>query len=148
MSDIRWLNNHIVDLTKTPWDKEKSDPAKGKFVFTGAKVYQKRGVDSPWKFGFFIRYSPPYRELSMMEATFGVTPVLASEALAYPEGLTPNAAGYYQFDDVILAKEPRERFLKRRAEAVADIDRGKKAEANKFLEESDSVGAKTDIFDA
>ncbi len=147
MNDIRWLNAHIVDLTKTPWDKEKSDPAKGKYVFTGPKVYQKRGCDSPWKFGFFIRYMPPYGDVSMQEATYGITPVKASEALAYPEGLNPNAEGYYQVNDVILAKEPKISFLKRRKDAVDESNRGKAAAEGQFKQEGENIGSKVEFYD-
>ncbi len=147
MNDIRWLNAHLVDLVKTPWDKEKSNPAKGEFVFTGPKVYYKRGHESPWKVGFFIRYAPPYRELTMMEATYGITPIKAVDALVFPEGLRPNAEGYYQFDDVILAKEPKMSFLKRRKEAVDDIDRGRKAEQGKLIQEGEELGSKVEFYD-
>ncbi len=147
MNDIRWLNDHFVDLVKTPWDKEKSHPEKGEFVFTGPKVYYRRGHDSPWKVGFFIRYSPPYRELTMMEATYGITPIKAVDALVYPEGLRPNVEGYYQFDDVILAKEPKMSFLKRRKDAVEETDRRQKTEMNKFVQEGAELGSKVGFYD-
>jgi len=145
MNDVKWLGDHIVDLTKTPWDKAKSKPEKGEFVFTGPKVYQRRGSDSPWKFGFFIRYAPPYNELTMMPATYGITPVLASEALAYPEGLVPNSNGYYQFGDVILAKESRESFLRRRADSIGGTDRQIRAEKSKFKEDVENSGSKAEM---
>jgi hypothetical protein len=147
MSDIRWLNNHIVDLSKTDWDKEKSDPAKGQFVFKGPKVYFKRGDGSDWRVGFFIRYAPPYRDLSMMEFTMQTTPIKAIDALAYPEGLRPNAEGYYQFDDVILAKEPKMHYLRRREAAVKGTDDQIKSERGSLAVEGEKAGAKVNFYD-
>ncbi len=146
MNDVKWFTDHIVDLTKTPWDKEKSKPEKGEFVFTGAKVYQRRGSTAPWKFGFWIRYAPPYRELTSMPAQYQISPVKAADCLAWPEGLAPNVEGYYQFDDVILAKEPMRHFLERRSESVAEIDRTKKAAMGQFEQEAESAGVKAEAY--
>jgi hypothetical protein len=147
MSNIRWFNTHIVDLTKTPWDKEKSNPSKGEFVFTGPKVYFKRGDGSPWRVGFLIRYTPPYRELSMMEFTMQTTPIKAADCLAFPEGLRPNELGYYQFDDVILAKEPKMHYLKRREAAVKGTDEQIKSEKGGLVNEGSMAGSKVDFYE-
>lgn len=149
MNDIRWLNSHIIDLTKTPWDKEKSNPVKGEFVFTGTKVYYKqRGYDSPWKVGFFIRYAPPYSELTMAEAMMGISPVKAVDCLAIPEGVRPNAEGYYQVGDVILAKEAKIDFLKRRKASVEKGESGAKSVKDAFSNEVEGqTGLKAEIYD-
>jgi hypothetical protein len=152
MNDIRWINSHIVDLRKTPWDKEASKPEKGEYVFTGPKVYYKqRGKEEDFKVGFFLRYAPPYRELTMMEAMMGITPVRYADNLYFPEGVRPNAEGYYQVGDVILAKENKVDYLKRRAHSVKMGEAGTSVAKEKFKSDVKAAGAQegcnVEVFD-
>ena len=152
MNDIRFLNSHIIDLRKTPWDAEKSNPEKGEYVFTGPKQYYKPlGKEEEYKVGFILRYAPPYREITMSEAMYGITPVRAVDKMYMPEGVRPNAEGYFQVGDVILAKEPKISYLARRKQSVEMSTGGQKAAMDKFKVEAKNEAAKegatTEVFD-
>jgi len=147
MRDIRWFNNHIIDLSKSKWDKEKSNPEKAEYVFTEKVYYRPVKYDSPWKVGFFIRYVPPYRDINYMAATQETTPVKATDCLFVPEGIAPNEVGYFQLDDVILAKEPKMHFRERRRDAIEASEGARKAVGNKFLQEAEEAGTKGEVYD-
>jgi hypothetical protein len=115
LRDIR-----IVDLKHSIWDKEKSEPKKGKYIFKKkVKInYFDKGKRPEWWF-YLCRYDSRnnYRELSEMRYTLDATPVTLGEDEYWPEGLVPNAEGHYVFGDLILVKYPLITYLKNRQRA-------------------------------
>ena len=145
---IQFVNEHIVDLRKAKWDKGKSNPSKGEFVFLGEKVYYKpRGANRDKEYKLrWVRYEPPYRDYNMEKAMYHVLPVKAVEALYYPEGCEINAEGYFQYGDVVLVREPLLEYLGRRDVAVRAGDGGAKQHLEQFKQESAEKGVVVENF--
>lgn len=145
---IQFINEHIIDLRKTKWDKGKSNPSKGDFVFLGEKVYYKpkgANMDKEWKLRW-VRFEPPYRDFNMEKAMYHVVPVKAGDAMYYPEGCEINAEGYFQYGDVVLVREPRLEYLERRDKAVRLGEGGAKASLEQFKAEAAEKGVVVDNF--
>jgi len=102
--DLAELNTHIVDLNRSPWDKERSDRAKGIYYFNGPKVYIKKSDydDSASRPAHVLKWIDVDR-LPYMRAKFGAEPVTPSDPY-WPEPMPPNAEGHYKYIDAILVK--------------------------------------------
>lgn len=101
--DLAELNTHIVDLNRSDWDKERSDPKNGIYYFT-SKVYIKTS-------DYFDAASRPSHILKFIDAErlpdyrskFGASPVTTSDPY-WPEPMVPNADGKYIYIDAMLVK--------------------------------------------
>jgi len=141
--NLMFVQTHTVDLRRSRWDETSSDPDKGVFNFMEKHYVPTRptGVKREHHLTW-TRYDPTngYRELSMARAN-GYSPVLPSQKLYFPEGAFINAAGYWQFGDLILTACPRELYLERRRDAVEQGAAGKDAAAKQFEATAAAAGA-------
>ena len=117
--DLKAVNDNIVDLRKSAWDKKTSDPDNGVYVFTKTvKVPMRNRADCEHDLTW-SRYdaSNGYRELNAHRAE-GFLPVLVNQQLYFPMGAYKNPAGLWQYEDVVLMMRPMILFLQSRKEAV------------------------------
>lgn len=137
--EIKW-----VDLKRSKWDKEKSDPKKGKYVFEpGGKAYisyadkTKWPASSPIYFLSWSRYDPQnnFRDLLRDKYSKGYTEVNVNEDdWIWPEPLVPNESGWYIIPggDLIVMKRPLVDELKDRLAAKAQSDMAAAATLQSF----------------
>jgi hypothetical protein len=106
--DLGELINHIVDLNRSDWDKERSDRAGGVYFFN-SKVYVKTSdyYDAASRPQHILKFVDVDR-LPDYRAKFGASPVTTSDPY-WPEPMVPNADGKYIYIDAILAKIPQMR---------------------------------------
>jgi hypothetical protein len=142
----------IVDLKRSVWDKDKSEPTKGRYKFT-KKVYLKnkdyddRAVRPRWVF-IWNRWEKnnDYLEFKEWESYYDAEAVKVGDDF-WPEPLTPKADGSYQFKDAILMKIPLMVWLKKKAEDSARYDQQRKAIQGEFDRLADSHGAKLEMLE-
>jgi len=112
LSEIRF-----IDLKHSKWDKQKSNPKKGKYVWIDKKhvSYDDKGNHPGYLFRW-NRNDP--KDIADWEIKFRFSLVNVSEGLVYPEGGAQiDAEGHYVFGDCILMKiTPEDYFAKRKPE--------------------------------
>jgi hypothetical protein len=103
--DLADVQQHIVDLNRTPWDKERSVREKGIYHFTGPKVYIKKSdyEDSASRPKHILKFISKEDSLPHYRAKFGAEPVTINDQY-WPEPMVPNAEGQYVIIDAILVK--------------------------------------------
>lgn len=137
----------IVDLKRSTWDKEKSDPSKGRYRFT-KKVYVKnsdyddRATRPRWVF-IWNRWEKAndYLEFKEWEQFYDAEAVKAGDDY-WPEPLSPKADGTYQWKDSILMKVPLLVWLRKKAEDAARYDKQRESLQGEFDRLAESHGAK------
>ena len=138
----------VIDLRYSEWDKEKSKPRAGRYVFT-KKVYVSWGAEGrvpPWWFSW-CRYDPRsnYRELMEWQADYNATPVVFNEDPYWPETIAVNTEGYYQNGDVVLVKSPLIEHLERRLEEKRLTEGGGYKKLQQFMQQVRHDAAKHGI---
>ena len=121
--DLKAVNDSIVDLRRSTWDKATSTPAEGVYNFTKKTLVPMRGQANNEHELTWSRYAPEngYRELNAHRAE-GFVPVLASMGMYYPQGAFVNPAGMWQYGDAVLIMRPMTMFLEKRAQDVGASD--------------------------
>lgn len=106
--EFREISKRIVDLKNSKWDKEKSNPEKGVYVFTDKKYvnYRNPKLRPEWAFTW-CRYSPhnAYRELSEWKYLYNAVPVTTADPY-WPETLVPDGEHKYVIGDLVFVKMP------------------------------------------
>lgn len=140
--DLKQVNDSIVDLRKSTWDKATSNPKEGIFNFTKKVTVPMRGNSGAEHELTWSRYAAEngYRELNAHRAE-GFVPVLADQGLYYPQGAFKNAAGMWQYGDVVLIMRPMVQFLRKRKEDVTAGFEAVKANQRKFESELAADGS-------
>ena len=123
------VNKTIVDLNRTEWAKEHSDPARGIYQFTGDKVYVKRSdySDAAARPAHVLKWigfedeeaSASFRRYRQM---YGAEPVTVDDPY-FPELAEIDSSGHYRYMDTILVKIPLVTWLKK---AVSDKEKAKR----------------------
>jgi hypothetical protein len=103
--DLADVKEHIVDLNRTSWDKERSVREKGQYYFNGPKVYVKTSdyLDSASRPKHLLKFISKDDSLPHYRAKFGAEPVTIHDPY-WPEPMVPNAEGQYVIIDAILIK--------------------------------------------
>ena len=119
-----------VDLIRSDWDKNKSRPEEGFYVFR-EKVYLKSTDydDSdlrPKHVCIWNRYDKVnnFREFTEWQRDLNADAVTVEDPY-WPEGIAPNSEGHYVHMDSILMKVPTERWIKKRRDDMARYDKGR-----------------------
>jgi len=108
MLDMKQIK--VVDLTRSDWDKTKSDRKKGKYVFTGKKTYI---IDKNYKAASlrpdhklkWCTVTPGMMLCKAWELNYNFSYVMYNDPY-WPEPIEPNADGHYVYGDAILMKCP------------------------------------------
>lgn len=141
----------FIDLTKSDWDREKSDPENGIYVFAeGGKAYLEysHGLLPPHHVTW-CRYAPeskpPLRDLHEWRINWGYEPVKVDDYDYIPEGVPPNSDGWFVFSDLVLVKTDLIKYVEKREQELA---LAKAQRANKPIDGfQDSLPAQSTITD-
>ena len=141
----------IVDLKRSVWDKKKSDPSKGEYVFEKIVYYRNRdfaeGYIHPYKLKW-CKYSEndyprPFSTFNKWKMNYKATPVTVGDDY-WPEGFVPDNSGYYVNLDLILVKIPIEEHMKHRKEAVRRSEMAVKNVKKNFVQDVRKAGIEID----
>jgi hypothetical protein len=111
----------IVDLKRSDWDKRKSDPSKGQYVFN-KKIYYKNkdfqeGYVHPYKIKWCkyseYDYPRPFSSYHKWQKVFKATPLTIGDDY-WPEDFVPDAEGKYVDMDLVCVKIPIEVHVEHR----------------------------------
>jgi hypothetical protein len=143
--DLKKVGEMIVDLRRSAWDKKTSDPATGNYNFTKIAYVPTKGTADCEHELTWSRYSEVngYRELHGHRAE-GYVPVLVSDGLYFPRGAHPNAAGMWQFEDVVLIMRPKIMELEKRANDVGTSDNMAKQILNRYDAEARGMDSRAE----
>lgn len=143
----------FVDLTRSVWDREKSQPLKGRYYFS-KKVYVKNSDYSditirPRHVLSWNRWDKvnDYLEFKEWQAELDAEAVNVGDNLYWPEPLTPKADGTYQWKDSILMQVPFEKHMQARKEAKDRADAMSVQNKQEFKTLAESEGAAIDMPD-
>jgi len=111
MIPLQKLNKMIVDLKKSGVDKEKSNPAKGEYVFKNPKVYYKKSDRPDYVIKWCVMQNSDNNNpmIPLTEAwkyQYGFDFVKSSEFDYAVESIRPNGDGYFRVGDAVLMKIP------------------------------------------
>jgi len=116
----------IVDMKHSKWDKQKSNPDKGEYVFTNKKYvdYNDTGrkLDYFWQWG-----DVEPGELNRWKYAWNYSEVRAEDNLFWPEGIAPDADGRYVFRDAILLKIKVKDYAAKRKPEIEQSERATRA---------------------
>ena len=138
------LKKRMVDLRRSEWDKERSSPKDGKYVWT-KKVYLQtkdyRDDMTRPKFKYrWVAYdkNDDFASFQHWRMNYGATPVdYKDEATeVYQEPLVPDAEGHYRFMDMILMKLPVENEVGRVIDNRKQFDKAAEGLQKKFSSEA------------
>jgi hypothetical protein len=126
LSDIK---DKIVDLNRSKWDKENSEPGRGFYIFT-EKVYLKKSdyndaTSRPAYYLKFVDYCDGENtdNFKSYVMNYEASPVTTSDPY-WPEPLSPNAEDRYVFKDTILVKIPFALWLEKKLKDKKEAARG------------------------
>lgn len=137
---------HIIDLTRSVVDEEKSDKTKGRLVFK-SKVYITNA-------DYRDAQSRPHHKLEWANNHpdgYGVQTYelmgydfVTKDDPYYPDGAKLNAEGHYVFKDVVLMKCDFTAWLKRRARDIEKSERASQRMQKAFVDATveDGTGKK------
>ena len=155
--NLAWIQKHLVDLRRSDWDKERSDPKKGRYLFAdGKKVYlrlddYKDDSTMPRYAYRWVAYdkSDDYRNMRMWQMKYSAEPVRFDDPLVevWPEGVAPDAEGNYRYMDLILMRVPTEVWVDKLIDDKAVADSARKNLDKRFREEAKEAGAEVDEAD-
>lgn len=129
----------IIEVKKSKYDKEKSRPEKGEYVWIEKKYMDQRLFDAEKKWKFTWRKNSP-RAISYDKSVHGYEPVKISEPYV-PEAAVPNSDGNWEFGDLIFSKINLMRYLKQREEDIKLSDNRAKYLRSEFQDNVASSGA-------
>lgn len=141
------LKKRMIDLRRSEYDKERSSPKDGKYVWS-KKVYFKPedNKDAKSRMNFKYRWvaydsNNDFAQFNHWRMNFEATPVDYKEPSTevYPEPLVPNVEGHYRYMDMILMKIPMEIEVDRQIENRARYDKAREGLDKKFQSEVKAV---------
>jgi len=141
------LKKRMVDLRRSEYDKERSSPKDGKYVWT-KKVYLKFSdyKDDNARPNFKYRWvaydsNNDFTQFNHWRMNYEATPVDYKDPSTeiYPEPLVPNAEGHYRYMDMILMKIPIAVEVDRIVDNRQRYDKAREGLDKKFKSEVASV---------
>lgn len=121
----------IVDMKHSKWDKQKSDPAKGKYIFTDKKYVDYN--DTSRKLDYFWQWGDKSGQQRMQwEYGFHYSVVKPEDKLFWPEGVSLDKDGEYSFGDAVLMKIKIDDYKAKRLPEIEASERATKATLEGF----------------
>jgi len=113
-------------MKHSKWDKQKSNPDKGEYVFTDKKYVsyddKSRKLDYFWQWG-----DVEPSELARWKYAWNYSEVRKDDNLFWPEGIAPDADGRYVFRDAILLKITIQDYAAKRKPEIEQSERATRA---------------------
>ena len=141
------MSKPIVDLKRSVWDRKKSRPDLGKYVFE-KKVYYKnsdftQGYIHPYKLKW-CKYSEydrprPFATLDKWKKLFKASFVVVGDDY-WPEDYIPDAEGKYVDMDLVLVKIPIEVHIEHRKRASQKAALEAKGPKQRFVSDTKKAG--------
>lgn len=145
-----YVQDHpIIDLNQSKWDKAKSDPKNGEYVFTERKTIDYRGARAarpPYQFAWCPLTPdtrPPHKEFNRWRMLWGSSFVTINDPY-WPMGVPPDAEGKYVLGDCALVKTPILEYLKKRKKEIEESEMRGDATKRAFFNEAQSYGVGID----
>ncbi|MCK9599320.1 MAG: hypothetical protein M0R06_09785 [Sphaerochaeta sp.] len=141
------LKKRMVDLRRSEYDKERSSPKDGKYLWT-KKVYLKledyRDDNSRPEYKYrWVAYDDKndFAQFNHWRMNYEATPVDYKDpgTEIYPEPLVPNVEGHYRYMDMILMKIPIKVEVDRIVDNRNRYDKAREGLDNKFKSEVRAV---------
>jgi hypothetical protein len=133
----------IVDLNRSKWNKEKSDPKKNRYVFDEKRYMTGTSQAEDNVFFSWCLYVPKSGDGLLMFEDWrmnGWEPVIQGVDPYVVEGASVNVDHYWQFKDVVLMRCKFEDEVKRAEDRDKASRRGAKAALKSFAREIDAMG--------
>lgn len=143
------LKKHMVDLKRSEYDKERSSPKDGRYIWIN-KVYfsPKDYKDSNTRLRNKYRWvayddKNDFAQYNHWRMSYQATPVDYKdvETELYPEPLVPNAEGHYRYMDMILMKIPLEVEVDKVIDNRKQYDKAREGLQKKFQSDTAKEGA-------
>jgi len=142
---------HIVDLNQSEWDKDRSEPEKGRYYFT-KKVYSKSSdyrddAIRPKHVLKWIMYdkAEDFATMNHYRSKYNAETVIAGDPY-WPEPLVPDSEGKYVFPpDTILVKIPLEIWVEKLLLDKQNAKRGHEMADRQFKSETMAESAELDV---
>jgi len=112
----------IIDVKRSEFDKEKSDPAKGKFVWKKKVFISYKSPETRPHFKFSWNRNHEWAIADWQNKWPGCSFVEPQDNYV-PIGLTPNADNHYTFKDVVLMKIPIEEYVNQRKAEIMESEK-------------------------
>lgn len=148
------LKQHMVDLRRSAYDKERSSPKDGKYVWT-KKVYLKFSDyrDDNTRPEFKYRWvafdeKDDFARFNHWRMKFNAVPVDYKDPSTevYPEPLVPNAEGHYRYMDMILMRIPIEAEVDRILDNRNQYDKAREGLDKKFQADAAKLQAASETI--
>ena len=130
----------IIDLRHSTWDKETSDPKKGKYNFTKKALinYSKDdAIRPPWKFAWNLQSEYAYQD---WKNKWPGTEFVTVKDEYFPEGAVLGADGLWHFKDAVLMKIPLLAYVQQRRREIAASEKTPENIRRGFKEETRAYG--------
>ena len=117
LSDIK-----IIDVKRSTFDKEKSDPAKGKYVWVKKVFIDYKSPETRPQFKFSWNRNHEWAVADWQNKWPGCTFVEPHDNFV-PAGLSPNADNHYIFKDAVLMKIPIMEYIEQRKKEIMESEK-------------------------
>jgi hypothetical protein len=129
----------FVDMIHSKWDKQKSNPKKGQYVFTDKK-YVEYG-DEGRRLDYFFRWNRNHPDdIANWKDRWNFSLVNASDKLVWVEGKAPDEEGHYVHGDVILMKIRIEDYIAKRKPEIERSEFARKRMFEGFNRDAQQAG--------
>lgn len=112
----------IIDVKRSTFDKEKSDPAKGKYVWMKKVFIDYKSPEIRPNFRFSWNRNHEWSIADWQNKWPGCTFVMPTDNYV-PAGISPNADNRYIFKDVVLMKIPVEEYISQRKKEIMESEK-------------------------
>ena len=141
------MSRPIVDLKRSDWDRKKSDPDKGKYVFNKKVYYKNRDFKEGYIHPFKLKwckyteydYPRPFATYDLWQKRYKATPVVIGDDY-WPEDERPDNEGKYVDRDLVLVKIPIEVHIEHRKRAVQKSEMQSRSVKKQFVDETKKAG--------
>jgi hypothetical protein len=131
----------IISLEASDWDKEKSDPKKGSYIFNKKVFVDKNLYKSAhrpkYKFGWNRNH--PYDIADWQNKWAGCSFATAKDGYVVDK-LAPDAEGHYVYKDAVLMKIPVGEYVEKRREEIAISEKAPTAALRAYRQECGALG--------
>jgi len=112
----------IIDVKRSDFDKEKSDPAKGKYTWKKKVFISYKSPETRPPFKFQWNRNHEWAIADWQNKWPGCSFVEPQDNYV-PAGLTPNADNHYIFKDVVLMKIPIMEYIEQRKREIMESEK-------------------------
>ena len=124
----------IIDLNRSKWDPEKSNPKKGDYHFVDKVYTDKKMADTVKGFDYGYKFKwnrDDPRSIKDWVIKYGFELVTPKDPYL-PEGVPPDGEGKFVFGDAVLMKIPLRKYAKKQLKAIQKSERALSSKVKDF----------------